>query len=367
MRLCRAGDRSVAEVASELDLTETALREWVKRAEVGRRQGAAGGADDGGARGADASCGASEAPRDGARHLKKSGGLLREGERVKFAFIARGEGGLPGRGACAACSGSRAAATTPGRRALPLERSKEDAQLAAEIAAAHTAQPRRRTAARAFTASCARKGIRVGKKRVERLMREKGIVGAQKRRFVRTTDSNHDDPIAPNVARTPGSRPSAPNEAWVDRRDLHRDGRGVAVPGRHPRPVLAPRRRLGGERHQRHERSPSPRSTTRSRARARCRARPPLRSRQPLRQRRLPHAPSPRRGIVASMSRKGDCWDNAVAESFFATLKGELVDHERYPTRGGRERVDRRLHRRASTTPIGATRTSTTSARSSSN
>jgi putative transposase len=33
------------------------------------------------------------------------------------------------------------------------------------------------------------------------------------------------------------------------------------------------------------------------------------------------------------MSRVGDCWDNAVAESFFATLKAELVDHERYPTR----------------------------------
>ena len=33
------------------------------------------------------------------------------------------------------------------------------------------------------------------------------------------------------------------------------------------------------------------------------------------------------------MSRTGDCWDNAVAESFFATLRAELVDHERYPTR----------------------------------
>jgi len=33
------------------------------------------------------------------------------------------------------------------------------------------------------------------------------------------------------------------------------------------------------------------------------------------------------------MSRKGDWCDNAVAESFFATLRAELVDHERYPTR----------------------------------
>jgi putative transposase len=39
------------------------------------------------------------------------------------------------------------------------------------------------------------------------------------------------------------------------------------------------------------------------------------------------------RGIVASMSRRGDCWDNAPAESFFATLRAELVDHEHYETR----------------------------------
>ena len=33
------------------------------------------------------------------------------------------------------------------------------------------------------------------------------------------------------------------------------------------------------------------------------------------------------------MSAKGDCWDNACAESFWATLKTELVHHERYATR----------------------------------
>jgi len=38
-------------------------------------------------------------------------------------------------------------------------------------------------------------------------------------------------------------------------------------------------------------------------------------------------------GAVKSMSRKGDCWDNAVAESFFATIKGEMIDHEEYDTR----------------------------------
>lgn len=37
--------------------------------------------------------------------------------------------------------------------------------------------------------------------------------------------------------------------------------------------------------------------------------------------------------VTCSMSRKGNCWDNAPMESFFATLKKELVHHERYPTR----------------------------------
>jgi putative transposase len=38
-------------------------------------------------------------------------------------------------------------------------------------------------------------------------------------------------------------------------------------------------------------------------------------------------------GITASMSRKGNCWDNACVESFFGTLKRELVYHRQYTTR----------------------------------
>lgn len=38
-------------------------------------------------------------------------------------------------------------------------------------------------------------------------------------------------------------------------------------------------------------------------------------------------------GIQCSMSRKGDCWDNAVMESFFATLKKELIHRQKYETR----------------------------------
>lgn len=38
-------------------------------------------------------------------------------------------------------------------------------------------------------------------------------------------------------------------------------------------------------------------------------------------------------GVIPSMSRKGDCWDNAVVESFFGTLKNERTHHQRYATR----------------------------------
>jgi putative transposase len=44
-------------------------------------------------------------------------------------------------------------------------------------------------------------------------------------------------------------------------------------------------------------------------------------------------------GLVPSMSRVANCWDNAVAESFFATLKGELVDRQAWPTRAAARRA----------------------------
>ena len=40
-------------------------------------------------------------------------------------------------------------------------------------------------------------------------------------------------------------------------------------------------------------------------------------------------------GVVLSVGRKGECWDNAVAESFFATIKRELIDTRAWPTRSG--------------------------------
>ena len=52
----------------------------------------------------------------------------------------------------------------------------------------------------------------------------------------------------------------------------------------------------------------------------------------PARQ-RLPRRRARRRACESG--RKGQCWDNAVAESFFASLKGELIDTQAWPTRAG--------------------------------
>jgi transposase InsO family protein len=162
-------------------------------------------------------------------------------------------------------------------------------------------------------------------------MRERGLVARQKRRFRRTTDSNHDLPIAPNVLDRKFEA-KGPNQAWVTDVTYIATDEGwlylAAILD------LFSRRVVGWAM-----------SETNDRALALGALQHALRARRPLAgllhhsDRGSPYASEDYRkalgrcGIVASMSRTGDCWDNAVAESFFATLKAELVDHERYPTR----------------------------------
>ncbi len=156
-------------VAQELDLTESAVRAWVRQAEdrCGPRAGrapddrGAGGARPLAARGADAA--------DGARHPKKSDGLLREGERVKFAFIAAEKASYPVRVLCRMLAVSRAASTR-GRRGRRRARTQQDQRLGVEIQAIH-AETRQRYGSPRVHAELRERGHRVGRKRVARLMR----------------------------------------------------------------------------------------------------------------------------------------------------------------------------------------------------
>jgi transposase InsO family protein len=248
---------------------------------------------------------------------------------VKFAFIAAEKAFYPVEVLCAVLEVSRSGYYAWTKRRPPA-RVRSDAQLEAEIAAIHRnsrgtyGSPRVHVELRS-------KGVRVGKKRIERLMREGGIQARRKRPFRRTTDSNHTQPIAPNVLDRQFDV-KAPNQAWVtDVTYIPTDEGWLYLAAILD---LFSRRVVGWAT-----------SATNDRALALKALDHALRTRRPVAgllhhsDRGSPYASEDyramltRRGIVASMSRTGDCWDNAVAESFFATLKGELVDHERYPTR----------------------------------
>src|SRR5262245_41830531 len=66
---------------------------------------------------------------------------------------------------------------------------------------------------RRVTHELRRRGIVVNHKRIARIMREEALTPRRVRRFLTTTDSDHDDPIYENLAL--GFRPCAPNQLWV--------------------------------------------------------------------------------------------------------------------------------------------------------
>lgn len=177
-------------------------------------------------------------------------------------------------------------------------------------------------------------GQRVAKKRVARLMREDGLVGRRRRKFVRTTDSDHTEPVAPNLLgrRFALADHPAPDRAWCG--DL------TYIPTREGWLFLAvlldlaTRRVVGWAT-----------SATLATALPLAALRGALQLRRPApglihhTDRGSQFASQAYRamlgahGVRQSMSRKGDCWDNAVAESFFATLEHELLADADFHTR----------------------------------
>lgn len=226
----------------------------------------------------------------------------------------------------------------------PSDPTRQDAQLAVEITAAHGKSGERYGSPRVHRA-LRKKGVRVGEKRVARLMREKGLAGRQKRRFRRTTDSKHTNPIAPNVLER-DLEPAGPNQTWAGDVTYIATAEGwsyLAV-----LLDLFSRRVVGWA-------MSSSNDTTLALAALRrgvqCRGGVPVGVVHHT-DRGSPYASDDYRAALASfamtpsMSKKGDCWDNAVSESFFATLRAELVDHETYATaRAAEQSIGRYIDR----------------------
>lgn len=212
----------------------------------------------------------------------------------------------------------------------PSARATEDARLKEQVRAIHAKSQKRYGSPRVHRV-LRRKGIRVSPKRVARVMREEGIEGLRKRRYKVTTNSKHGSPIAPNLLER-DFEPEGPNKSWAGDVTAIATGEGwvyLAV-----LLDLFSRRVVGW--------AMSPSNDTNLaldalRSAVKCR-RTLLTGLVHHTDRGSPYASAEYRAaleslaIVQSMSRKGDCWDNAVSESFFASLRAELVDHETYST-----------------------------------
>lgn len=215
------------------------------------------------------------------------------------------------------------------QRRTESERRRVDQRLRLQIRLIHQ-QSKRRYGSPRVHAELRASGERSSRKRIERLMREDGLVARPRRRYRVTTESAHAHPIAANLLRR-DFRVRAPDRVWVS--DL------TYVPTRQGWLYLAVVLDLGT------------RSVAGWAMGSTLQAQLAIDALSMALQRRHP-APGlihhSDRGvqyacgayqeileaekITCSMSRSGDCWDNAVAESFFATLEWELLEREDWHT-----------------------------------
>lgn len=211
------------------------------------------------------------------------------------------------------------------------DRSIENRRLATEIAAVHHESRDTYGSPRVQVELHAR-GRRVCRHRIARLMREQGLRSKRRRRFVKTTDSAHQHPVARNVLER-NFTPEAPNTTWA--------GDITYIPTVEGWLFLAviidlySRRVIGWAMGARIDRQLA------------IDALMMAASRRPGASGVLHHTDQGSQyasddyqlalanlGLLCSMSRRGNCWDNAVVESFFGTLKTEFIHHERFQTRG---------------------------------
>jgi putative transposase len=217
------------------------------------------------------------------------------------------------------------------RNACPTARACENQALAKEIQKIH-AQSRQTYGSPRIQMELRKDGRHHGRNRIARLMQEDGLCGRQKGRHrVQTTDSNHEEPIAPNrLAEAP--KPTAPNQIWVaDITYIQTQESWLYVAAILD---LYSRKIVGWAMGERIDTA----LVLGALSMAVLHRNPP---RQVLfhSDRGVQYASADYRqalrqaGLVASMSRKGNCYDNASMESFWSTLKLELVFRRNFVSR----------------------------------
>lgn len=248
---------------------------------------------------------------------------------MKFAFISAEKASTPVAVLCRLLGVSRSGFYAWEDRA-PSATAMEDERLAVRIAAIHKASGGRYGSPK-IHAELVAEGTALSRKRVARLMVDLGLASLRKRRYKATTDSRHKLPVAGNVLDRK-FEVDAPNLAWVTDITYVWTSEGwlylAAILD------LFSRRVVGLAMSDRIDRA-----LTLDALRDAVGRRLPNQGLIHHSDRGSQYASADyqealkARGLVCSMSRKGNCWDNAVAESFFATLKTELIYPRRFATR----------------------------------
>ena len=211
----------------------------------------------------------------------------------------------------------------------PCHRERERVELKVLIRAAHTAS-RGTYGSPRIHADFKQAGYRIGRKRVARIMRDERIRGCRPRSHKVTTDSSHNDEIVSNVLNRDFA-PTGANVAWVSDITYIRTWAGwlyLAVI------IDLYSRRVVGWSIDDHMRKALVIEALESAAEGR-----PTQGVIHHSDRGSQYTSGEYRslmsrlGMTVSMSRKGNCWDNAPAESFFATLKTELIHRRPWPTK----------------------------------
>jgi len=211
-------------------------------------------------------------------------------------------------------------------------RALKDARLTARIRVLHKLRRGVYGSPRIWSDLVLDDGERIARKRVERLMRQAGLSGLQTKKFKATTIRVPGVRVADDLLERDFAA-GAPNRCWVADITYLRTWEGwlylVAVQDLYSRRIVG----WSMADHMRTE------LVTDALQMALARRRPPpgliWHSDQGSQFVALAFGQQARAaGIAQSMGSRGDCWDNAVAESFFATLKKELIHRRSWPTKG---------------------------------